>query len=211
MLELVYLNEIVTFLWVQNFWLTRRCFWHVLGVAPGTSWTHRFSELCVFKCSPIRSYTERSISHQPQGGKTRHHFCTCFVHWAVLAVVCSSPELDWKCLFKTIKWPWWVAISSIHKNAFLIHYIQHIMLEEITTTGLNVSTFKYICKHFVDLCWETSNFWECVFTNNYGTSLSFFFFFFPSPSVCLSGSFYMSKINQRMVSLISNWKRLRLW
>lgn len=30
----------------------------------------------------------------------------------------------------------------IHRNDFLTHYIQQVMLEEITTTGLNVSSIQ---------------------------------------------------------------------
>lgn len=33
-----------------------------------------------------------------------------------------------------------MAISSIHTKAFLTDYIQQVMLEEITMTGLNVTS-----------------------------------------------------------------------
>lgn len=74
-----------------------------------------------------------------------------------------------------------MAISSIHTNAFLAHYIQQVMLEEITMIGLNVRS------------WETRNLGECVFINNkYGNSLTFIFFFFSCLSALLIG-FYMAK------------------
>lgn len=45
--------------------------------------------------------------------------------------------------------------------------------------------FKYMCKHFVDLCSETRVFGECIFANKYWNSLSFIFL--------ILIAFYMSK------------------
>lgn len=49
--------------------------------------------------------------------------------------------------------------------------------------------FKYMCKHFVDLCSETSVFGECIFANECWNSLSFIFL--------LLTAFYMSKNKPR--------------